>query len=232
MAEAMLGDIRIHYLDTGLPDADVILLLLHAFPLQAGMWDEQLRWFGDRYRLIAPDLKGFGGSDAPEDPAAYSVESYADDAAGLLSLLDLERAVVAGQGVLGGQVALALFERHREQVAALVLAGVSPDAATPEEAAANATQQHWIRVEGDLQLLINRLVDQLVGRETSRRAEAVKLARQLMGANELVPRETADAMVVQIPDVELVTVADAGHLVSLEQPEAVSRAVEGLLERI
>jgi pimeloyl-ACP methyl ester carboxylesterase len=52
------------------------------------------------------------------------------------------------------------------------------------------------------------------------------------GADELVPRETADAMVVQIPDVELVTVADAGHLVSLEQPEAVSRAVEGLLERI
>jgi pimeloyl-ACP methyl ester carboxylesterase len=51
-------------------------------------------------------------------------------------------------------------------------------------------------------------------------------------ADELVPRETADAMVVQIPDVELVTVADAGHLVSLEQPEAVSRAVEGLLERI
>jgi pimeloyl-ACP methyl ester carboxylesterase len=269
MAEVMLGDIRIHYLDTGLPDADVILLLLHAFPLQAGMWDEQLRRFGDRYRLIAPDLKGFGGSDAPNDPAAYSVESYADDAAGLLSLLDLERAVVAGQGVLGGQVALALFERHREQVAALVLAGVSPDAATPEEAAANATQQHWIRVEGDLQLLINRLVDRLVGRETSRRAEAVRLARQLMGANppagwigglealtnrpdfgpdldkidvptlvvrgaadELVPRETADAMVVQIPDVELVTVADAGHRVSLEQPEAVSRAVEGLLERI
>jgi pimeloyl-ACP methyl ester carboxylesterase len=105
MAEVMLGDIRIHYLDTGLPDADVILLLLHAFPLQAGMWDEQLRRFGDRYRLIAPDLKGFGGSDAPNDPAAYSVESYADDAAGLLSLLDLERAVVAGQGVLGGQVA-------------------------------------------------------------------------------------------------------------------------------
>jgi pimeloyl-ACP methyl ester carboxylesterase len=183
MAEVMLGDIRIHYLDTGLPDADVILLLLHAFPLQAGMWDEQLRRFGDRYRLIAPDLKGFGGSDAPNDPAAYSVESYADDAAGLLSLLDLERAVVAGQGVLGGQVALALFERHREQVAALVLAGVSPDAATPEEAAANATQQHWIRVEGDLQLLINRLVDRLVGRETSRRAEAVRLARRLMGTN-------------------------------------------------
>ena len=95
MAEVMLGDIRIHYLDTGLPDADVILLLLHAFPLQAGMWDEQLRRFGDRYRLIAPDLKGFGGSDAPNDPAAYSVESYADDAAGLLSLLDLERAVSA-----------------------------------------------------------------------------------------------------------------------------------------
>jgi pimeloyl-ACP methyl ester carboxylesterase len=77
---------------------------------------------GDR----PPDLKGFGGSDAPEDPTAYSVESYTDDAADLPSLLDLPRAVVAGAGVLGRQVALALFERHREQVAALALAGATP----------------------------------------------------------------------------------------------------------
>jgi 3-oxoadipate enol-lactonase len=268
MAEVMLEDTRIHYLDAGPPDADMILLLLHDFPLQAAMWDQQLRWLGHRHRVIAADLKGFGGSDAPEDPAAYSVESYADDAAGLLSLLDLERAVVVGQG-LGGQVALSLFQRHREQVAALVLAGVTPDAATPQEADTNGEQQHWIRVEGDLGLLINRLVDRLVGLETSRRSEAVKLARQLMGSNQpagwigglqaltnrpdfgpdldkidvptmvmrgaedqLVARETADAMVAQIPDVELVAIADAGHLVSLEQPEAVNRALEGLLERI
>jgi hypothetical protein len=81
--------------------------------------DEQLRWFGERHRAIAPDLKGFGGTP---------------DAA-----------------TRGGH-------RQREQ-------------------------QQWIRLEGDLQLLINRLVDQLGGRETSRRAETVRLARRLMGTN-------------------------------------------------
>ena len=100
-----------------------MILLLHALLLEAARWDEQLRWFGERHRVMAPDLKGFGGSDAPEDPAAYSVESY------------------------------------------------------------NGEQQHWIRVEDDLHLLINRRVDQLVGRETSRRAEAVRLARRLMGTD-------------------------------------------------
>jgi pimeloyl-ACP methyl ester carboxylesterase len=100
-----------------------VILLLHALPLRAAMWDERLRWFGERHRVMAPDLKGFGGSDAPEDPAAHSVESY------------------------------------------------------------DGEQRHWIRVEDDLQLLINRRVDQLVGRETSRRAEAVRLARRLMGTN-------------------------------------------------
>jgi hypothetical protein len=63
------------------------------------------------------------------------------------------------------------------------MASAPPRRGRPEEAAANGEQQHWIRVEGDLQLLINRLVDQLVGRETSRRAEAVRLARRLMGTN-------------------------------------------------
>ena len=43
----------------------------------------------------------------------------------------------------------------------------------------NGEQRHWIRVEDDLHLLINRRVDQLVGRETSRRAEA----RRLMGTD-------------------------------------------------
>ncbi|MFL6217179.1 MAG: alpha/beta fold hydrolase [Actinomycetes bacterium] len=61
MADVMLEDTRIHHLDLGLPDADVILLL-HAFPLRAAMWDEQLRWFGERHRAIAVDLKGFGGT--------------------------------------------------------------------------------------------------------------------------------------------------------------------------
>ena len=60
MADVMLEDTRIHHPDLGLPDADVILLL-HAFPL-AAMWDEQLRWFGERHRVMAPDLKGFGAT--------------------------------------------------------------------------------------------------------------------------------------------------------------------------
>jgi pimeloyl-ACP methyl ester carboxylesterase len=91
-----------------------------------------------------------------------TVVSHADAVAGLIASLDPERAVLIGQG-LGGQVASSVFQRHREQVAALVLAGISPDAATPEEAARRSEEQLWIQVEGDLQLLVNRMVDMLVG---------------------------------------------------------------------
>jgi hypothetical protein len=71
-----------------------------------------------------------------------------------------------------------------------------------------------------------------VGRETSRRAEAVKLARQLMGANPPAGWIGGLGALTNRPDFGPDLVADAGHPVTLEQPEAVSRAVERLLERI
>ncbi|MDP9235725.1 MAG: alpha/beta fold hydrolase, partial [Actinomycetota bacterium] len=77
MPTATVNGTRISYTDTGGDGIPVVLL--HAFPLHAGMWQPQLDALGDRFRVIAPDLKGFGGSDAPDDAAGYSMDGYADD---------------------------------------------------------------------------------------------------------------------------------------------------------
>jgi pimeloyl-ACP methyl ester carboxylesterase len=81
------------------------------------MWREQLLGISG-HRLIAVDLRGFGASERGE--GSLSVEAYADDVAALLDTLGHRRVVVVGLS-MGGYVALAFAERHRERLAGLVL---------------------------------------------------------------------------------------------------------------
>ena len=71
---------------TGRPDAPV-LLFLHGFPEAAFVWDELLEHFGDRYRCVAPNLRGFGPSTAPAEPEAYRVKHLMTDLDALITQL-------------------------------------------------------------------------------------------------------------------------------------------------
>jgi pimeloyl-ACP methyl ester carboxylesterase len=73
------------------------VLLLHGFPDSAALWRHQIPALVEAgYRVIAPDLRGFGESDRPADPAAYAMPVLIADVLGLLKALDVERAAVVG----------------------------------------------------------------------------------------------------------------------------------------
>lgn len=152
------------------------LVLLHGFPLDRTIWTAQLTGLGDR-RLIAPDLRGFG--DSPPSPGPYTIDDLADDVAALLDRLEVPRAVVAGLS-MGGYVALALAERHRERLAGLVLVGSRAGA---DDEAARAGRDGAIRVieasggEAVLRGMFDRLwapaTPEAPRREVARRAERI-----------------------------------------------------------
>jgi 3-oxoadipate enol-lactonase len=106
------------------------VVLLHGFPLCRRMWQPQIAALVEGgYRVIAPDLRGFGESAAPDGP--YSMNVYADDVVGLLDALGIERAVVGGMS-MGGYVLLNLLERHPRRLTAaafLVTRAAGDDAA-------------------------------------------------------------------------------------------------------
>ncbi|MDQ3983256.1 MAG: alpha/beta hydrolase, partial [Actinomycetota bacterium] len=136
---------RIEYLDTG--GAGTPVLLVHAFPLRAQMWEPQMESLGDRWRFIAPDLMGFGGSDGPDDASVYSVDSFAGDLKAVLDDLGIDRVVLVGLS-LGGYVALAFLRRYRPLVSALVLADTRAEADPPEALEKRTNQQALIREQG------------------------------------------------------------------------------------
>jgi len=110
------GGVMIAWEEAGRGDPPV--LFVHGYPLDRALWAAQLAGITG-HRLLAPDLRGFGDS-APENPPAVTVEQHADDLAALLERLEIPRAVVVGLS-MGGYVALAMAERHRDRLAGLVL---------------------------------------------------------------------------------------------------------------
>ena len=123
---ALLDDIEIGYDDTG--RGSPALLFVHGFPHDRTLWAPQLQGLAVQARCLAPDLRGFGETTAA---APWSMDQYADDLVGLLDVLHIERAVVAGLS-MGGYVAFALWRRHPQRVRALVLCNTRPGADTDE----------------------------------------------------------------------------------------------------
>ena len=102
------------------------VVFLHAFPLNRTMWDPQVSALVAECRCIAIDTRGAGDSP-PTGP--YSMDRFADDVAGVLDTLQIERAVVVGLSI-GGYISFALWRRHRHRIRALVLADTRAGADT------------------------------------------------------------------------------------------------------
>jgi soluble epoxide hydrolase / lipid-phosphate phosphatase len=74
-----------------------VVILLHGFPELAYSWRNQIGPIADAgFRVIAPDQRGYGASDAPRDSQTYSVKNLVADAVGLLDALDVEQAIFIG----------------------------------------------------------------------------------------------------------------------------------------
>jgi pimeloyl-ACP methyl ester carboxylesterase len=97
------------------------VVLLHGLFVDHTTWDGVVADLASEFRLIAPDLPGFGESEKPPPVRfPYGVEAFAEAIADLHAGLGLGRVALVGHGV-GGAVALTLAARHAELVSHLVL---------------------------------------------------------------------------------------------------------------
>jgi pimeloyl-ACP methyl ester carboxylesterase len=179
---------RLRYLEAA-PRSDArprgTLLLLHAFPLNARMWEGQLALADTGWRVIAPQLRGFDGG-AGEPPAA-SVDDYAGDVIDLLDALHVHQAVVGGLS-MGGYVAFALLRLAARYVQGLILADTRSQADTPEGVAGRVRLLQLVHEQGP-SAVADEMIPKLLGETTRRMRPAV--AEQV---RSLVLSSSADAI--------------------------------------
>jgi non-heme chloroperoxidase len=114
---------EIFYRDWGAPSGRPIIFA-HGWPLTADMWDGQMMFFGSRgYRVIAYDRRGFGRSSQNWDGNTY--ENSADDLAALIKYLKLERVVLVGHSMAGGEFATYATRHGTEKLSAIITSGAN-----------------------------------------------------------------------------------------------------------
>ncbi|MCI2422080.1 alpha/beta hydrolase [Saccharopolyspora sp. K220] len=269
-----------HYIESGVGTP---LVLLHAFPVDARMWNPVRARLDEQVRVITPDQRGLGesaldGSSArglaePVDsrPATErpSIDVAAADIIALLDRLELPQVVLGGCS-MGGYVAMAVLRAAPERVAGLLLVDTKAVADNDEQRANRFKVADRAERDGTSGWLAETMLPNLLGRTTHERRPAVVAAvRELIDAqppdgvawaqramagrpdstgtlrsfpgpalvvvgaeDTLTPPENARDLATALPEAELVTLPDTGHLASMESPAAFADATSSWLSRI
>lgn len=145
------------------------LLLIHGFPLNHKMWKPQISYLSAQVRVIAPDLRGHGSSEAVPPPTtrsqSYTMEMHADDCAALLDDLGITQPVFIAGLSMGGYIAFAFLRKYPERVAGLVLAATRAGADSPA-ARENRLKSIATAQETGVETLVNSMVPSLLSPAT------------------------------------------------------------------
>jgi 3-oxoadipate enol-lactonase len=174
MTSTRIDDIQMAYDDVGIGPA---VVLIHGYPFNRSLWTEQTEALTSRFRVVTPDLRGFGESDASEGPA--TMDRLAQDVATLMDQLGIEQAVIGGLS-MGGYVALAFVKQFPSRVKALVLADTRAQADTEEGKQTRHQQAEKALSEGMAGLADAMLPKLLTPDTVSKRPEVVKRVRDMM----------------------------------------------------
>src|SRR5215204_5187146 len=169
-----INNIKLAYTDTG---AGHPVVLIHGYPFNRSLWTEQIPVLSNGHRIIAPDLRGFGDSDASPDTS--TMNRLAADVAELMDHLDITRAVIGGLS-MGGYVALAFYKQFPSRVRALILADTRAQADTEEAKQTRHQQAEKALAEGMAGIADAMLPKLLTPETVSKHPEIVKRVRDMM----------------------------------------------------
>lgn len=235
------------------------LLLLHGIGSSATSWNRQFDRLGADYRLIAPDLRGYGDSPDPAGPG--SLDAVADD---LAALLDAPAHVVGVS--FGALAALALARRHPHLVRSLVLS----DTTLGRAALAPADRARWVEeryaLAAELQSRAGERAREIAGPHAAddvlaeiatnmRRARPAgyRYVTDIIAATDarawlesvavptlvvcgehdsVVGLALSETIAERIPDARLATIPGAGHAPNVERPGAFAEAVRAFVDGV
>ncbi len=251
MKTISVNNIKLAYerLGSGTP-----LMLIHGFPLDHTTWSDVASLLKSDFDLILPDLRGFGQSSAIDSP--YTMSDMADDLAGLLDQLGVEKIALAGHS-MGGYVALAFAKKYPQRVSALglvasqALADISAQKEgrykTAEQVAekgasvvADAMTAKFsanVKTQNAIRGLINQQsksgVIGALKAMAEREDQTVLLAKFPLvlihgDADNLIPVDRAREIKNSFPKAQLIELPNIGHALMMDAAEKTAEALKSL----
>lgn len=231
-----IDNLNLAYTDSGIGRP---VVLIHGYPFNRSLWTEQIERLGDRYRVIAPDLRGFGDSDASAEPA--TMDRFAQDVALLMDHLEIPQAVI-GALSMGGYIAFSFYRQFPSRVRALILADTRAQADT-EEAKQTREQQAEKALSEGMAGIADAMLPKLLTPETvSKHPEIVKRVRDMMlrtkpeGAaaalRGMAARDDQTSLLPQISVPTLIVVGAEDAITPVADSEKMAAAIAGSRLRV
>jgi len=217
------------------------LVFVHGYGGRNLQWLYQLRYFGQTMRVIAPDLRGHGQSDDPARPP-ISMETLVADLEATLAALETRRPILLVAHSFGGAIAAEYALRHPEEVSGLVLIG------TPARFILRPGARQLIGLPGPvMETLKSRLGIAIYAEaRTLRRMHDGAMSRWrgdkrlgelrtptlvVFGHRDTVFTQAHYSAVPKlIPGAQQIVIPVSAHLVQLERPDAVNRAIRRFVQ--
>jgi pimeloyl-ACP methyl ester carboxylesterase len=227
--------LRLHVVEWGAADGWPVVIL-HGGAHHAGCWEAVCRRLPRELRAIVPDQRGHGSSDrSPEGD--YSCAAQVDDLIALLRELAIERCALVGHS-MGGLNALRFAGTHPERVTALVLVDVGTETRQSglqrvrRSRARAAARPPGETPPAPFDTRLIEFVPSYGGDAEERRRllTATQAPRLVMrGEHSRILSAEGAAHTARLAKGNAVAIPDAGHNVSLDNPEAVAEALERFL---
>jgi pimeloyl-ACP methyl ester carboxylesterase len=231
MKRAHVRGIQMAYDDRG---SGPSVMLLHGYPFNRSMWEEQANDLSGKYRVITPDLRGLGETTGTSEPA--TMEEMARDVAALMDELGIERVTLGGLS-MGGYVALAFYRRFPLRVRALILADTRAQADTEEARRNREAQAEQVLREGMQSIADDFLKKVLSAATLSEKPGVATRVREMILETE--PEGAASALrgmairhdqtdfLEEIIAPTLIFVGSEDHLTPLADAELMRREIRG-----
>ena len=222
MAQVNIDGINLAFDDNG---SGRPVILLHGYPFNRTLWDDQVSALKDHFRVITPDLRGFGESDTSEEPT--TIARMAQDVARLMDALDIQRSTIGGLS-MGGYVVLSFYKQFAERVDALVLADTRPQPDTEEGKQLRLKQREQILRDGMAETahamlpklltpenistrpdLVKRIHDMIMGTKPAGAAAALMAMASREDQTELLPKIAVPTLIVVGREDPLTPVGDS-----------------------
>ena len=230
MPRIQAGEVEIEFIERG---QGTPLLLVHGFPLDHSMWDNQIERFASQARVIAPDLRGCGGSTVTA--GTVTMEQMADDFALLLDALGVSEPVVFCGLSMGGYVAWQFWRKHRARLRALVLCDTRAAADSPETVQTRMKMREHVLRAGTPYVTEAMLPKLFAPQTFKRHPEIVESVRhKILGASPegiaaaLMGLVARPDMTDQLTNIALPTLAIVGEVDAISPPHEMRKMAEAI----
>ena len=254
----MMSKVHLKKWESG--SSGVKIIFLHGFPLDHTIWQPVLPFLQGSAHCILPDLRGHG--ESPVSEGVSTMLEMADDVAGLMDDLGMERAVLVGHS-MGGYISFAFAKAFPERLQGLALVATHPLADDEHKRlnrlqTADTIEQTGVetlaasmpasltsdpKIRAQLQNIIRKISPAGAAaalRGMAEREESLSLLDKIQvpavviagERDSIVPLSLAAEMASRLPKGKLVAIPNGGHMPMMEAPDQTAAALLELVERV